>query len=144
MKIIKKISKDKWIWMPHVGHLIVGNDCRFRLNTRIGKYIISTVGEYLPDNEVLKIFAKSRGYKKTLESIGDAIMANFLKENGGHEEIGYNRRYETMVFKAARDKENKCCPYTMQTPSDLEMQGYNSAEDAYRGHMKICNKYAKK
>ena len=31
----REIKKDKWIWMPHAGHLIVGNDCRFHLNTKV-------------------------------------------------------------------------------------------------------------
>jgi len=54
-------SKGKWIWMPHAGHLIVSSDCRFHLNTYVGGYIVSTVGEYFPDEGVREIFAESRG-----------------------------------------------------------------------------------
>jgi hypothetical protein len=27
------MKADRWVWMPHAGHLIVGNQCRFHLAT---------------------------------------------------------------------------------------------------------------
>lgn len=110
----KEIDKSKWIWMPHAGHLIVGYMCRFHLNTRIEKYIISTVGEY-PNPEREDKF----------------------------EEIGPHRLYETMVFPAMKS-DNGCCPWTARNWLEIDTDGYNTAEDAYKGHLKMCNKYASK
>lgn len=139
------MKEENWIWMPHPGHLCVSQDCRFFLNTYVGGYIVSTVGEYLPDNAVLKIYAQSRKYPLTLASKGDAVVSNFLKENGGFEDIGYGRKYETMVFNAVREKDPRgvCCPWR-QTGSDLAIEGYNDAIEAAAGHMKFCRKYSKK
>lgn len=37
------MKEENWVWMPHGGHFILGHMCRFRLNTYVGKYIVSTV-----------------------------------------------------------------------------------------------------
>lgn len=129
------ISKDEWVWMPHAGHLCVGQSCRFRLNTRVGKYLISTVGEYVPDSAVRKIHREMRGRLTDLK--GDAEEADY-----GFEEIGLGRKYETMVFKA-RKSEHKCCPWEIDgTAYELDMEGYNDPKEAYEGHLKLCEKYA--
>ena len=52
------MRKGKWIWMPHTGHFICGSRCRFHLNTYIGKYIVSTIGELWPERGVREIHAK--------------------------------------------------------------------------------------
>lgn len=109
------ISQDKWVWMPHAGHFICGARCQFKLNTRVGKYIISTVGGLTP-------------------------LSN---DDGPFEKIGLDRLYETMVFDAVKSKE-KCCPYRMKTPTELDFEGYNDSGKAYKGHMKMCLKWAKK
>jgi len=67
------MNKNKWIWMPHAGHFLLGNKCQFRLNTYVGKYIVSTVGEYLPDEGIREIFNKTRNLE--LQGIGDAENA---------------------------------------------------------------------
>ena len=133
------MNKNKWIWMPHAGHFLLGNRCQFRLNTYVGKYIVSTVGEYLPDEGIREILNKTRNLE--LQGMGDEREADFLKKNGW-EKVGYNRKYETMVFKAKKSN-FKCCPFTIKL-GEIEMNGYNDAESAYRGHLKMCNKYAKK
>lgn len=132
------ISKDEWVWMPHAGHFILGDQCQFRLNTRIGKFIISTVGEYLPDSHVREVYAKSRGIE--LEGIGDARESDYLKKIG-YEEIGSGRKYETMVFKAKKS-ERKCCPWEMESASELDSKAYNEPNAAYEGHLRMCEKYA--
>jgi len=141
-----KVTEDKWIWMPHVGHFICGNDCRFHLNTKVGKYIVSTVGELWFDRQVREIHAKvfdSKWFTKNRELKGDDFDSAYMKRFG-FEEIGLGRKFETMVFRAVKDKKNKCCPYTIVVSRDLDMDGYNSAEDAYRGHLKMCKKWANK
>jgi len=133
------MKKDKWIWMPHPGHFICGFDCRFRLTTYVGKYIVSTVGELFPDSQVREICAKSRGI--ILNGIGDERKYDYM-DKIGYEEIGINRKYETMVFKAKKS-EDKCCPWRM-TSGELDFEGYNDPGDAFKGHMKLCLKWSKK
>ena len=109
-------DKGKFVWMPHAGHFICGSRCQFKLNTYVGGYIVSTVGE-LPDT--------------------------FKEESGKFTTIGLDRLYETMVFKA-RKSNNKCCPYEQTSGSEIDFAGYNKPEDAMVGHMKLCMKWAKK
>ena len=134
------MKKQNWIWMPHAGHFILGSECRFRLNTYVGKYIVSTVGEYFPDSEIREIKANTR--KIELEGIGDNRKADYFKKIG-YEEIGLGRKYETMVFKAKRSNFG-CCSYEMISGRDLDMAGYNNPDKAYRGHFKLCKKWSKK
>jgi len=133
------ISKDKWVWMPHAAHLIVGSRCRFHLATVVGPYLVSTVGEYMPDSQVREILASSRGI--TLNGRGDEREADFMKKHG-FEEIGCDRKYETMVFRAVKSSHG-CCPFEMRDASDLDFEGYNDPADAYKGHLKMCEKWAK-
>ena len=132
--------KKELVFMPHPGHFICARDCEFFLNTYVNGFIISTVGELFPDAPVREIYAESRGIK--LEGMGDARRADYRKKVG-YEELGYERKYETMVFLAQKS-EHKCCPWRIVSGRDLEMEGYNDPGEAYRGHMKFCKKYSKK
>jgi len=42
-------------WLGHAQHLCVARDCQFRLATRVGKYVVSTVGEYYSSSEPKKL-----------------------------------------------------------------------------------------
>ncbi len=139
----KVVTKDKWIWMPHPAHFICSYDCKFFLATKVGKYIISTVGEYFPDAPIREIFAESR--KVILEGRGDARRNDYMQKIG-FEELGVGRLYETMVFKSQKMSKDGCgaCLYRMKTPSDIDFDGYKTAKEAYRGHMKMCLKWSKK
>lgn len=75
--------------MPHAGHFICGSRCRFSLNTYVGKYIVSTVGE-LPKTEV------DYKYDKPDK---DEFMNQFA-------DIGADGKYETMVLRLKRVKIN--------------------------------------
>jgi hypothetical protein len=91
------------------------------MNTRVGKYIISTVGEYHPAHKQL-----------TRENVFE------------FEEIGCDRLYETMVFKAVKGKHD-CCPWEASVcGGELDFAGYNTAGEAMKGHIKICKRWAKK
>lgn len=139
--------EKEWIWMPHAGHLIIANECRFHLNTFVNGYIVSTVGEWWPDQEVRRIFAKIssesnyRPKKMDMSLKGDAFDHEYLKVFG-FKEIGLDRIYETMVFKAKKyEGERKCCPYIMSNGEDLDFRGYTESEDAFKGHYEMCKKY---
>lgn len=111
------MNRSEWIWMPHAGHFILGDRCHFRLNTYVGNYIVSTVGE-LP-----KINNDGRDF----------------------ENIGAGRKYETFVFKAQKETNEaaQCCPYAMSDPSEIDGEGYNDSVSAYKGHLAMCEKWAK-
>jgi hypothetical protein len=158
------MSSD-WIWMPHAGHLCIAYMCRYHLNTYVNGYIVSTVGEYLPPYDALRILLETRiRYpklsfdadgnlirdeipedlrEKILALKGDAFEGAYLKVFG-FEELGLNRTYETMVFKAEKneDASSQCCPWRA-SGSCLDMEGYNDAVSAYQGHIELCEKWAK-
>lgn len=131
--------------MPHAGHFIASQWCQFRLNTYVGRYIVSTVGEYLPDEGVREIFASSRKIK--LEGIGDARRAEYMKKIG-YELLHYpDILYETMVFRAikATKKDKMCCPWRIKSGGDdVETSMYKTCEEAMRGHYKLCKKWSQK
>ena len=133
------MKKEEWIWMGHAGHFILGDMCRFRLNTYVGKYIVSTVGEYVPDSQVRNILVKSRENRQLPK--GDVGEAEYIKKYKC-EELGVGRKYETMVFKSRKSK-NKCCPFEIIVSEEVDFSGYNSAEEATKGHLELCEKWSK-
>ena len=72
------MKKENWKWFGNAGHLCISQYCRFHLCTKIGKYLISTVGEYLPSQSSQEIIASSKGF--TLEGRGDSRQTDFLKK----------------------------------------------------------------
>ena len=131
--------------MPHPAHLIVGHNCRFVLATYVGKYIVSTVGEYWPDRVVREIHAEVHDPKWLIENKhlkGDYFDSAYFKKFG-YETIGVGRTYETMVFEAKKSK-IKCCPYRIISGKDLDFGSYNKPEEAFKGHLKLCKKWSKK
>ena len=134
--------EQNWQWFGNAGHLIVGHDCRFHLCTKVGKYLVSTVGQYWPSDGVREIIAQSRGV--TLGGRGDARRADYMKKIG-YEEIGSGRTFETFVFKAGPPCIVKDCNCGQPSidGSELDTAGYNNAGDATRGHLRICKKWAK-
>ena len=116
-------TPDQWTWLPHAAHLCVGNYCRFHIATEVGGYIVSTVGEYVPDS----IMHKIRG-----------------KDRTGFEDIGWGRKYQTMVFKSQVVTQPTCCPFRQDEGGELDMVGYNDPAEAMAGHMRLCRKWAKK
>lgn len=155
--------KSDRIYMPHAGHFCGSDDCRFHLNTYVNGYIVSTIGEYWPPVDVRRIFATFRSIRpkssidengkvceklplteeqrdKLLSLKGDAFDSAYL-HIFGYEQIGLNRIYETMVFRAIPSPETPCCPWKMQSGSDLDFVGYDNARDAYEGHLTMCSKW---
>lgn len=132
------IPHSEWEWYGKSAHFIMGNDCRFHLATKVGEYMISTIGEYLPDAPIREILAKSRGIK--LQGKGDARLADYMKKIG-YEEIGYKRKYETMIFRCAGLCQCGCGQPTID-PEDLWFDCYDNPGESRDGHMKLCTKIA--
>jgi hypothetical protein len=140
-----KMEKDKWVWMGHAGHFILGDKCRFHLNTYVGKYVVSTVGELWNERGVREIHAKvhdSVWLSRNVLLKGDTFDNAYFKRFG-YEEIGCDRKYETMVFRAKKS-DHKCCPYEIVVSKEVDFEGYNDAKNAYAGHLKMCKKWSKR
>lgn len=136
------IAPEKWGWFGSPGHFICSQDCRFHMCTKVGDYLVSTVGEYFPDNDVREIIAKSRGIN--LAGKGDARRASYMKQIG-YETIGLDRTYETVVFLAGPPCAKKGCGCGMPLPDDyteLDFDGYNDPGAATKGHREMCSKWA--
>ena len=130
------MKKENWIWMPHAGHFCCADRCEFKLNTYVGKYIVSTVGEYRPDSDVIKICYPELSHLK-----GEVLKYKYINEYSC-EDIGANRKFETMVFKAIKSG-YKCCPYKI-VGIELDFKGYDLAKEACQGHLKLCKKWSAK
>ena len=138
--------KENWIFMPHAGHFICGDKCRFHLNTYVGKYIVSTVGELWLERGSREIHAQVYDPKWLVENKhlkGDEFDNAYFKRFG-FEQLGAGKEslYETMVFKARKSK-NKCCPYEIIVEECVDSKRYGKNEEAVKGHMKLCLKWSK-
>lgn len=139
------MKKQNWVWMPHAGHLCIGRDCEFHLNTYVGKYIVSTVGDYWPDRQVREIHARVYDpvwFAENQHLKGDYFNQAYMKKFG-YGDISFDKKYETMVFRAKRSG-NKCCLWTPSSWTELYMNRYNTQEEAYDGHLKACKEWSKK
>lgn len=136
------IPPRDWEWFGHPGHFICAKDCRFHLCTRVGGFLVSTVGELFPSEGVREILARSRGI--VLEGRGDEREASYMRQVG-YQDIGLDRKYETMAFKlnGKRCTSDGCqCGLPGIIPNEIEFAGYNNAHDANLGHLRICEKVA--
>lgn len=139
---------NRWKWFGHVGHFICGHKCRFHLTTKVGKYLVSTVGEMWPSLSIREIHAKIHDpewLSKNISLMGDYFDAAYMKRFG-FSEIGYKRKYETMVFLAGEPCKTKECGCGLPKifGSELDFLGYNMAGDATKGHYLLCHKWSKK
>ncbi len=135
------IPKQDWEWFGNAGHFICGRWCQFHLCTLIGEYLVSTVGQYLPSESAREIIADIRGV--ALEGRGDAREADYMRKIG-FEDIGCDRKFETMVFRVDGRCTVKNCGCGLPTiiPNELDFAGYNTAGDATQGHYEMCAKVA--
>lgn len=142
------MKKSDWVWMPHAGHYILGDKCRFVLNTYVGGYIVSTIGELWQDQSSRRIHAQvhddvyhTTWYKENQHLKGDYFDAAYMKQYGFGDLGAGERKYETMVFPAKKSSHG-CCPWEMVSGSDVDFRGYEDAKDARLGHMELCKKWA--
>lgn len=59
-------KKEKWKWYGYAGHLCIGRSCAYHLQTRIGKFLISTVGDYRPHGDPEAIGSNPNYYFETM------------------------------------------------------------------------------
>jgi len=46
---VAPVPQSEWVWLGHAQHFICSRRCDFRLGTRVGDLVVSTVGDYLLD-----------------------------------------------------------------------------------------------
>lgn len=126
---MSSIPHSEWKWFGDPGHFICGRWCRFHLCTLIGKYLVSTVGAYVHP-------ARSGGKEK--------IEAEWLKDNWPGEDIGFGRKYETMVFLAGEpcSQEGCNCGLPQISGGELDLRGANTPGEATAYHMELCAEVA--
>lgn len=130
------------------GHLIVASDCRFHLTTLSGNYLISTVGEWWPSQEVRRIHARIYDpvwHAHNDHRKGDDYDYAYMRRFGFHE-IGMDRKYETMVFqhngRICDDPGCNCGGLPVDVnPGELDYAAYNSALAANEGHARMVQKW---
>lgn len=79
-----------WKWYGYAGHFIGGKSCSYHLATRIGDYLVSTVGDYhTADGKRNLLGAADDSWFETMvfpcageESTGDAIILNWDSIDG--------------------------------------------------------------
>jgi hypothetical protein len=136
------IPMSEWKWFGNAGHLCIARDCQFHLCTQVGGFLVSTVGQYVPGESTREALAKSRGI--VLSGRGDDRYADYMNKIG-YEEIGFGRKYETMVFRAGNPCTNVDCNCGMPELADasqLDTREYNSAGEATAGHIELCHKWS--
>lgn len=108
-----------WKWFGHAGHFIGGYACRFHLCTQVGPWLVSTVGE---------------------------LAWSTHAKGSPFEDVGYGRKFETMVFKAGktcRAMDCNCGLPSLSPPTELAMRGYNTAGEATAGHLDLCHEFSR-
>lgn len=111
--------KIKPIELGCPGHLIVAGKCRWRRHTQVGKYRISSVGDYFPERE---------GKRQTIGAGPDAF-------------------FETMVFETNRGQDGGnegCGCRAVKSWSEIDGKRYATAGAAQKGHEQFITKYLRK
>lgn len=97
----------------NAAHSIGGESCRFHLATRVGSFVVSTVGDYFP---------------------------KYAGVSEGPQEIGLDRKFETMVFRV--DGVCECgCGMPTHNGESIDFDGYSNRATANAGHEAMCQKY---
>ncbi len=90
----------------------------------------------------MEVYARMRGIK--LEGKGEARTREYLEKIGYHSFSGLDDKdfYETMVFEC-EDSDNPCCiKKIIVTEGEKEIKRYQTAKEAYEGHLKLCEKWS--
>ena len=106
------IPIEDWKWFGLPGHLCIASECRFHMVTQVGKYLISTIGEYV--------------YKGKRTEIGlDRYFETMVFIAG----------------KPCKNK-GCLCGMPEISGEEIDDQGYKTEGEAQVGHMKLCWEYA--
>jgi hypothetical protein len=122
------IEREQWIWFGFPKHFIMADKCQFHMATKVGHWIISTVGQLVTDD--------MDEYNYDIKENPDGIKMK---------EVGAGRFFETMVFEAEKARCD-CCEWEVNVENgrhDFPGGAYDTASEAREGHMKVCEFIAK-
>jgi len=108
------IPYEGWYWCGGAHHFIAAGNCRFHLATRIGKFRVSTVGDYYP--------AGGRERQPMSSLVPNAF-------------------FETMVFEVA-DTPGDPCGEVLDWSGECDRFFWSTVDEANRGHLRVCGKWA--
>jgi hypothetical protein len=72
--------------------------------------------------------------------------SEWMAVNAPGEDVGFGRKFETMVFLAGKPCDDPKCGCGMPKPDDWENKdfaGYMTAGEAQAGHLAMCKKWSK-
>lgn len=111
------IPRSAWEWFGYPGHFIAADSCRFRLCTKVGRYLISTVGDYFD----------SRDVRQTLGAGSESF-------------------FETYVFEAGPPCAVEGCGCgqpALANASEIDGERCATAAEAQSLHIQYCEKYSR-
>lgn len=108
------MTEADWVWCGYAGHFIASPRCFFHLHTRVGRWRISTVGDYRP-----------RGEDFPPETMGAGPE---LYESMVFPVSGYGTHGEGDVTKWEEERTVR----------------YMTAEEACVGHLELCREFAQR
>lgn len=125
-------------------HYILGDRCLFHLATSVGQYLISTVGELWSERPSRVLYAKvhDAAWYDAHVTLKDAAFDKAYMQRFGFESVGYNRLYETMVFRLT----GYClcgCGRPEHNSKELDFAPYNDRKAATTGHERLVRKWEK-
>lgn len=107
------------LYLGHAQHFIAARDCWFHLGTLVegpnGRYVVSTVGDYYPPSKPVGAEKKPT-------------------------EIGYQRLFETYVFRATAGNKPCGCPEITEF-SEIDSLPANDAARAQANHAELVAKW---
>lgn len=106
------VPESEWVWCGYAGHFCAASSCLMHMNTRVGDYRISTVGDYRDSRT---------GKQKPIGAGADSL-------------------YETFVFRVSGEGQHG--EGEVDDWGEIDSERYATAEDAERGHIDYCRKYA--
>lgn len=107
------MNQNNWKWFGFPGHFCLRDECRFHLTTLVGPYLVSTLGAMIKRENPTEMVA--------LASSPDCF-------------------FETIVF-FAREEQCECGCGLPDIGNEIDSERYKTAENATKGHMKLCTKY---
>jgi len=114
-------AEPEWEWFGYPGHFICADRCRFRMTTKVGTYLISTVGD---------MRRKENGKMGNMETLG-------ARENSF---------FETYVFRNVKRCDEAGCTCGGQPiltdACEIDGERNATAEDARAAHFRYCQKYS--
>lgn len=112
------VAVEDWKWFGYPGHFVGARECVFHLTTQVGRFLVSTIGDYRP-------LTNGQRAKKM-------------------EEVGFGRNFETEVYLAGQPcrADNCGCGLPQIEGPLLEIAGYKTAGEATKRHMEICRYWA--